>query len=64
MCKRTFGTVIHFCFLCNAACDLKISIHKLNSPYKTRTKTSIRYAKENDRELRERSRERKVEGEI
>jgi len=34
--------------------------------YKTRTKTSIRYAKENDREKRERrrERERKVEGEI
>ena len=33
---------------------------------KTRTKTSIRYAKENDREKRERrrERERKVEGEI
>ena len=32
----------------------------------TRTKTSIRYAKENDREKRERrrERERKVEGEI
>ena len=32
----------------------------------TRTKTSIRYAKENDREKRERrrARERKVEGEI
>ena len=32
----------------------------------TRTKTSIRYAKENDREKRERRRERdrKVEGEI
>ena len=29
-----------------------------------RTKTSIRYAKENDREKRERRRERKVEGEI
>jgi hypothetical protein len=33
---------------------------------KTRTKTSIRYAKENDREKRERrkERERKVKGEI
>ena len=33
---------------------------------KTRTKMSIRYAKENDREKRERrrERERKVEGEI
>ena len=33
---------------------------------KTRTKASIRYAKENDREKRERrrERERKVEGEI
>ena len=33
---------------------------------KTRTKTSIRYAKENDKEKRERrkERERKVEGEI
>jgi hypothetical protein len=33
---------------------------------KTRTKTSIRYAKENDREKREirREKERKVEGEI
>ena len=33
---------------------------------KKRTKTSIRYAKENDREKRERrrERERKVEGEI
>ena len=32
----------------------------------TRTKTSIRYAKENDREKRERrrERERKIEGEI
>ena len=34
--------------------------------FKTRTKTSIRYAKENDREKRERrkERERKVKGEI
>ena len=34
--------------------------------YKTRTKTSIRYGKENDREKRKRrrERERKVEGEI
>jgi hypothetical protein len=31
---------------------------------KTRTKKSIRYAKENGREKRERRRERKVEGEI
>ena len=42
-------------------------IHTLNCMYyKTRTKTSIRYTKENDREKRERKRERerKVEGEI
>ena len=31
---------------------------------KTRTKTSLRYAKGNDREKREREGERKVEGEI
>ena len=40
---------------------------KINDPsLKTRTKSSIRYAKENDREKRERrrERERKVEGEI
>ena len=45
-----------------------LSILTLFNPiYKlTRTKTSIRYAKENDREERERrkERERKVEGEI
>ena len=41
-------------------------ILNLASCCKTRTKTSIRYAKENDREKRERrrERERKVEGEI
>ena len=35
-------------------------------PIETRTKTSIRYAKENDREKRERriERERKVQGDI
>ena len=40
---------------------------KYNINYdKTRTKTSIRYAKENDKEKRERrkERERKIEGEI
>ena len=39
---------------------------KLKSLSKTRKKTSIRYAKENDKEKRERrkERERKVEGEI
>ena len=38
----------------------------LGIKYLTRTKTSIRYAKENDREKRERrrERERKVEGKI
>ena len=38
----------------------------MNLSILTRTKTSIRYAKENDREKRERrrERERKVEGEI
>ena len=38
-------------------------VHRIT---KTRTKTSIRYAKENDREKRERrkERERKVKGEI
>ena len=42
----------------NGTCSIFSSI--------TRTKTSIRYAKENDKEKRERrkERERKVEGEI
>ena len=40
--------------------------HRKETNYKTRTKTSIRYAKENDREKREwrREREKKVEWEI
>ena len=39
---------------------------KYRKIYRTRTKTSIRYAKENDKEKRERrkERERKVEGTI
>ena len=51
--------------------DIMIAIikHKsktLHDPTETRTKASIRYAKENDREKRgrRRERERKVEGEI
>ena len=39
-------------------------LQKFKVPLITRTKTSIIYAKENDREKRERKRERKVEGEI
>ena len=43
-----------------------VTHHECINIYKTRTKTSIIYAKENEREKRERRREieRKVEGEI
>ena len=45
---------------------MKNDLQKRKTICKTRTKKSIKYAKENDREKRERrrERERKVEGEI
>ena len=54
---------VYFCL--STCCKLKYynSISR-KFLFTTRTKTSIRYAKENDREKRERRRERKVEGEI
>ena len=55
-----FLYIRHLAF--NSVFDYKITFQK-GYFVVTRTKTSIRYAKENDRE-KERERERKVEGEI
>ena len=59
------GLLFNFISKIVMVCYLCFYISSMYLP-KTRTKTSIRYAKENDKEKRERrkERERKIEGKI